>query len=123
MKDLKGVCQAGAPGDFKPDPNFPGLAKGPGDSIEVQLLSSAAPVKPLMETVAKMMNIDKLVENTPQRVMYVQKPAKVRDGRTVTGWTVKVPRGTGNCSAVITVVPGGQEDVVKKIAATLGPIK
>lgn len=123
LKDMKGVCQAGAPGDFKPDPNFPGLGKGPGDTLEVQVLSSPAPVKPLMEAVAKMMNIDRLVENTPQRVFYVEKPGKVKDGRTMTGWTVKVPRGTGNCSAVITVVPGGQEELVKKIAATLGPMK
>jgi hypothetical protein len=40
-----------------------------------------------------------------------------------TAWTVKVPRDGGNCFAAISVVPGGQEDLVKKIAATIGPAK
>ncbi len=123
LKDMKKVCQIAAPGDFKPDENFKGLGKGPGDAIEVQVTSSPAPVKPINETVGKMMNIDKFVDNTGQRVFYVAKPNKVRDGRTITAWTVKVPRGTGNCFATITVVPGGSEDLVKKIAATIGPVK
>lgn len=123
LKDSKSVCQIGAPGDFKADGTFIGLGRGPGDTIEVQIFSSPAPVKPLNETVAKMMNIDKLVENTSQRLFYAEKQGKVKDGRMMTGWTVKVPRGTGNCFATITVVPGGQEDVVKKIAATIGPAK
>jgi hypothetical protein len=122
VKDLKKACQIAAPGDFKPDPNFPGLAKGPGDAVEVQVLSSPAPVKPVMESVAKMMNIEKFVENTDKRVFYANKPLKLNDGRMRVGWTVKVPRTGGNCSAVITVTPGGSEDLVKKIAATLGPM-
>ena len=121
-KDLKKQCQIGAPGDFKPDPNFPGLLKGPGDTVEVQVLSSPAPVKPIMESVGKMMDIDRFIDNTPARVFYAGKPLKGIDGKMTVGWTVKVPRGTGNCSAQITVVPGGQEDLVKKIAATLGPL-
>jgi hypothetical protein len=123
LKDMKGVCQIGAPGDFKRDENFKGLGKGPGDAVEVQIMSSAASVKPINEAVGKMMNIDKFVDNTDQRVFYVAKPNKVKDGRTVTAWTVKVPRGTGNCFATITVVPGGQEELVKRIAATIGPAK
>lgn len=123
IKDLKNVCQAGAPADFKADPAFKGLAKGPGDTIEVQVLSSPSPVKPVMETVAKMMNIDRLIDNTDKRLFYVQKPVKGFDGRMLTGWTVKVPREGGSCSAVITTAPGGSEDLVKQIAATIGVAK
>jgi hypothetical protein len=123
LQDMKGVCQIGAPGDFKPDGTFKGLGKGPGDAIEVQVTSSPGAVKPINESVGKMMNIDKFVDNTAQRVFYVAKPNKVKDGRTITAWTVKIPRDTGNCFATITVVPGGQEDLVKKIAATIGPVK
>ena len=119
IKDQKKVCQIGAPADFKADPNFPGLAKGPGDAMEVAVYSSPAPVKPVMESVGKMMGIEKFIDNSATRLFYQSKALKLNDGRTSTQWTVKVPRKGGNCFATITVVPGGQEDVVKKIAATI----
>jgi hypothetical protein len=121
LKDQKKACQIGAPGDFKADPNFAGLAKGPGDAVEVAVFSSPAPVKPILESVGKMMNIEKFVDNTAARVFYQSKQLKLNDGRLSTQWTVKVPRTGGNCFATITVVPGGQEDLVKKIAATITP--
>lgn len=123
LKDSKGVCQIGAPGNFKKDENFPGLGRGPGDTVEVQILSSPAPVKPIMESVAKMMHIEKLIDNTAARLFYREAPTKGPDGKQLTGWTVKVPRGTGNCFATITVSPGGNEDLVTKIAATIGPVR
>jgi len=122
VKDQKKICQVSAPGDFKADPNFPGLAKGPGDAVQVAVFSSPSPVKPIMETLAKMMGIDKFVENTDKRVFYSNKPLTGRDGRTTVAWTVKVPRTGGQCFATITVMPGGQDDLVKKIAATIGPV-
>ena len=121
LKDQKKVCQVGAPADFKADPNFPGLAKGPGDAVEVAVFSSPAQVKPIMESVGKMMGIEKFVDNSATRVFYQSKQLKLNDGRMSTQWTVKVPRNGGQCFATITVVPGGQEDVVKKIAATISP--
>lgn len=120
LKDQKKACRIGAPGDFKADPNFPGLAKGPGDAVEVAVFSSPSPVKPIMESVAKMMGIEKFVDNTAARVFYQSKQVKLNDGRLSTQWTAKVPRTGGNCFATINVVPGGQEDLVKKIAATIG---
>jgi hypothetical protein len=121
LKDQKKACQIGAPGDFKADANFPNLLKGPGDAVEVAVFSSPAPVKPILESVGKMMNIEKFVDNTATRVFYQSKQLKLNDGRLSTQWTVKVPRTGGNCFATITVVPGGQEDLVKKISATIGP--
>jgi hypothetical protein len=108
VKDLKNLCQIGAPGDFKLDNAPLGLAKGPGDKVEVMILSSTGAVKPLNEVVAQALGIDKFIENTDKRQFYSNKPNKIIDGRTVTGWTVKVPRQGGNCTATITVVPGGQ---------------
>jgi hypothetical protein len=123
LKDSKNACQVAAPGDFKPDPSFPGLAKGPGDAVEVQVFSSRGPVKPIGDAVAKMMNIDKFIDNTDKRQFYANKPAKVKDGRTITAWTVKIATPTGNCFATITVVPGGSEDLVKKIGGTIAVSK
>ncbi|MGA3187046.1 MAG: hypothetical protein ABSF22_08025 [Bryobacteraceae bacterium] len=121
LKDQKKVCQVGAPGDFKADPSFPGLGKGPGDAVEVAVYSSTSPVKPIMESVGKMMNIEKFVENSTTRVFYQAKQLKLKDGRLSTQWTVKVPRTGGQCFATINVSPGGQDDLVKKIAATIAP--
>jgi hypothetical protein len=123
LKDRKNICQIGAPGDFKPDGTFVGLGRGPGDTLEVQVYSQTSPVKPLSEAVAKIMGIERLIENTDKRLFYANKPAKIADGRTTTSWTVKVPRDGGNCFATISVVPGGSEELVKKIAATIGPVK
>jgi hypothetical protein len=124
LKDQKSVCQIAVPGNFQIDASMPGLAKAPGDKLEVMILSSPGQVKPINETVAKMMNVDKFLDNTDKRVLYADKPTKVRDGRTLTGWTLKVPRpGSGSCQASITVDPGGMEDMVKKIADTIGPAK
>jgi hypothetical protein len=122
LKDQKKVCQVGAPSDFKADPNFPGLAKGPGDAIEVAVYSSAAQVKPITESMGRLMGIEKFVDNSAARLFYRGKQLKLNDGRLSTQWTVKIPRTGGNCFATINVVPGGQEDLVKKIAATIAPL-
>ena len=50
------------------------------------------------------------------------KPLTGRDGKTTVQWTVKIPRPPGQCFANITVVNGGQEDLVKKIAATIAVV-
>jgi len=119
LKDQKKLCQITVPSDFKVDPNFAGLAKGPGDAVEVAVFSSPGAVKPIAESVGKMMGIQKFVDNTAARVFYQSKQVKLNDGRLSTPWTVKIPRPPGQCFATINVAPGGQEDLVKKIAATI----
>jgi hypothetical protein len=80
VKDRTGNCQIAAPADFKPDRLSPGLAKGPGDAMEVAVYSSNALVKPLIESVAKMMGVDRMFENTNKRVFYANTQAKVVEG-------------------------------------------
>lgn len=67
------------------------------------------------------MGIEKFVDNTATRVFYQGKQRKLNDGRLSTEWTVKIPRPGGQCFATIDVIPGGQDDQVKKIAATISP--
>jgi hypothetical protein len=61
-------------------------------------------------------------DSIPSGWIYRGKQLKLNDGRLSTQWTVKIPRTGGNCFATINVVPGGQEDLVKKIAATIAGI-
>jgi len=123
LKEKTSACQIAAPPDFKPDSLTPALAKGPGDAIEVQIYSSTSPVKPLNETVAKVMGVEKMFENTDKRVFYANKQAKVMDGRLITAWRVSVPRTGGSCFATITLTPEGSADIARKIAATIAPTK
>ena len=123
LKDRTGACQIAAPADFKSDAMAPSLAKGPGDAMEVQIYSSVNPVKPLNETVAKVMGIERMFENTDKRVFYANKQAKVMDGRMITAWHVTVPRAAGSCFATITLTPAGTEDLARRIAGTIGPAK
>ncbi len=122
LKDRTKACQIGVPPDFKPDAVFTGLAKGPGDTVEVQVFSSANPVKPISDTIAKSMGIERMFENTDKRVFYANKSLKNKDGSMLAGWHVGVPRGTGSCFASITLTRlagrRGQEN-----RGTIGPAK
>jgi hypothetical protein len=121
LKDERKACQIGAPGDFKMVPYLAYLGHAPDDTVQVAVLSSRSPVKPIGESEGKMMKIEKFVDNSVTRVFYRSKQVKLKDGRKFTQWTVKVPRTFGSCSATIVVIPDGHEDLVKKIAATIGP--
>lgn len=123
LKDRTNRCQIAAPRDFKPDAAVVGLAKGPGDTLEVQIYSAQGPVRPLSPMLVSGLGIEKLIENTGERQFYANKPLKIKDGRVVTAWTVKIPREGGNCFASITQTTGGPEDLVKKIADTISVAK
>jgi hypothetical protein len=123
IKEKTNTCQVAVPADFKADQYMSSLAKGPGDAMEVQIFSSTTPVKPLGETVAKAMGIDKFFDNTVQRVFYAEKSTTGKDGKKLTGYKSRVPRTGGSCWTNIVLTPAGSEDLMKKIAATVGPSK
>ena len=123
IKDAKNVCQAGVPGDFKPQPGLTSLAQGPGNMISVQLVSQAGrTLKPLSDGAQKALMISKMFENTANRVFYSMDPAK-KDGTVLAEWRVTVAGNGGTCFADIMLLKGASEDVARKIADTVGPIK
>jgi hypothetical protein len=124
IKDSKGACQAGVPPDFKPDKGLPSLATGPGRLIEIQIVSRVGgTVKPLSDLAKKALLVDKMFENTPNKVFYSNAPQKSLEGKMLTGWHITVAGNGGTCAGIITLQGGAPEDVAKKIADTLGPIK
>ncbi len=123
LKDRANKCQIAVPRNFKRDAAFVGLAKGPGNTVEVQISSAQGPVAPLSPMAVSGLAIEKLIENTDERQFYANKPTRIKGGRIVVGWTLKIPREGGNCSASITVTAGESEDLVKKIADTISVAK
>ncbi len=91
--------------------------------MEVQIYSAQGRVTPLSPMAVSGLAIEKLIENTGERQFYANKPTRIKGGRIVVGWTVKIPREGGNCFASITVTAGGPEDLVKKIADTISVAK
>jgi hypothetical protein len=123
LKDRTNKCQIAVPRDFKRDPASVGLAKGPGNTVEVQIYSAEGPVTALSPMAVSGLAIEKLIENTDERQFYANKPTRIKGGRIVVGWTVKIPREGGNCFASITVTAGSPEDLVRKIANTISVTK
>ena len=124
IKDSKGACQAGIPPDFKPNPNFKGLGEGPGQVISIQIVSQAgAKVRPLNDLAQKAVRVDKMFDNTNDKLFYSTGPLKGFDGKTSTGWHITVTGNGGTCAGIITLLPGASEDLARKIADTLGPAK
>jgi hypothetical protein len=123
IKDASTACQAGVPADFKPQPGLTSLAQGPGNMIAIHLISQAGKtLKPLDAPSQKALMIGKMFDNTANRVFYSMEPAK-KDGTVLAEWRVTVPGKGGVCFAQITLLKGASEDLARKIADTLGPIK
>lgn len=124
IKDSKGACQVGIPPDFKPNPSFKGLGEGPGQVISIQIVSQAgAKVRPLNDLAQKAVRVDKMFDNTNDKLFYSTAPLKGFDGKTSAGWHITVIGNGGTCAGIITLLPGASEDLAKKIADTLGPAK
>ena len=123
IKDAKNLCQAGVPADFKPQPGLTSLAQGPGDMISIQIVVlPGKTVKPYSEASQKALSITKMFENTANRVFYPMDPAK-KDGSVLAEWRVNVNVNGGMCSASMMLKKGASEDLARKIADTLGPVK
>jgi hypothetical protein len=124
VKDEQGACQVAVPHDFKAHyPKMPSLVKSQDGKIEVQVVNQPGKtVTPLDSAAQKVLAIDKLFDNTPQRVFFANKPVTFA-GTQVTSWNVRVPGSNSVCFVTITLKPGASEDTAKKIAQTVGPAK
>lgn len=124
VKDVQGACQVAVPRDFKANyPTLPSLVKSADGKIDVQVVNQPGKtVTPLDSAAQKVLGVDKVFDNTPQRVFYSNKPANFA-GTEVTSWHVRVPGSNSVCFATITMRAGASEDTAKKIAATIGPAK
>jgi hypothetical protein len=124
IKDSKGVCQMSVPPDWKVNTHVPRMATGPELADAMILAQAGKPVRPMNEVVQNVVGVDKMLENTAQRVFWAAKPASFPEGSPpVVAYHVAVPAKDGSCAGQITIKQGGSEALVKQIAATVAPVK
>ena len=113
----KGGCAMSVPADWKVDPLIKGSA-GLVDNSASAVVSLAdsvntlAEVKPVMQGMFKP---TKTFEDSAHRLWYEYQNAGGPH------WYVGVPVKGGICGAQISFKPGKEEDVAKKVAASVGP--
>jgi hypothetical protein len=118
IHDKSNACQVSVPADWKPTAGIPGSASAPADQGDLQLSSQPGKtVKPFNEMTQKALMVNKMIENTPKMVLYSNEPTK--SDHPITPYRAIVPGKDGTCSVMISVRAGVNEDMVKKIAATL----
>jgi hypothetical protein len=122
IKDQRGMCEVAVPPDWIASTRNPGVAS-PKDVLEgmVVVTSDAAALKPIPDSVQKMMKIEKLYENTDKRVVYMSHIA--RDPKDSSSLSVAVPAAHGSCMTQVTYRSTVPENLARQIAYSVGPVK
>jgi hypothetical protein len=124
IKDKTGACQVSVPNDWQVSQKLPGMALAPDQSDAMILYQPSQTVKQMNDDVQRVLGVDKLFENTPQRVFWSAKPASYPKGAPpVIGYHVTVPGKGGTCVGQINARQDYPEDQVRKIAVTVSPAK
>ena len=124
IKDSTGVCQLAVPPDWNVNPHVPNMATGPELADAMIHAEPGKTVRPMNEVVQNVVGVDKMLENSAQRVFWAGKPVSIPKGAPpVVAYRVSVPAKDGSCAGQITIKQGGSETVVKQIAATVAPAK
>jgi len=118
IKDKTGACQLSVP------PNWtvlstPGTANSP-DKMTTMVRPGLRAYKRWSDETLKMLNIDKLFENSATRSFYVTKPA---GNPPSLSYHVEVPGGANACIAQISAKPSSNLEEMKTVAATLTAAK
>jgi len=112
------------PPDWNVNAQVPSMATGPELAAATIVAQPGKTVRPMNEVVQNVVGVDKMLENTAQRVFWAGKPVSVPAGSPpVVAYHVTVAGKDGTCVGQITIKQGGSEALVKQIAATDGPVR
>jgi hypothetical protein len=114
-QDMSGSCQMSFPPDWSINTPPDGQAKSHEGTEALVVVGSNRKLEPLSTDMQKMLLVDRLLENTSQRVFYVMKPSNG-----IVKYIVDVQGKKTRCKAQIEVKVGHSEDDVKSIVATVG---
>ena len=124
LKTEGGVCQMSVPPDWNVNAHVPSMATGP-DLADAMILSQPGKtVRPMNGVVKNVVGVDKMLENTAQRVFWAAKPARFPQAlpRSLPiTWRCRAKRG--RCAGQITIKQGEPEPLVRQIAATVAAVK
>jgi hypothetical protein len=114
VKDKTGACQISVPPSWTPL-STPGLVNSP-QGMTSMLTSGHRPYRPFSAETLKVMNVDKVLENSATRALWANKP--VGNPPHVT-YHVETPGKTDSCIAEIPIASNSADDDAKKIALSL----
>ena len=125
IKDSKDACQLAVPPDWVPFSEGSGAAvfHDPTTAIAVVTSQPGQVYKPLSESQLKTLTIPKerIFENTAKRLFYQDKTS--RNAEDPNAYSAMVPGNGGTCSCHVVIVPSIGEEVARKIAVSLGPVR
>lgn len=118
IHDKSGACQISVPADWTVSKDLPNTASAPADNGDVQLMSRPGKtLKPMSDMAQKALMVDKMIQNTPQGVLFTNKPTQ--SDRPITPYNATAPGNNGTCVALISARSAVSEDTVKRMFATL----
>ena len=124
IKDSKNACQIAVPPEWSPLGETSGAAVLQDASTAIAAVTSqpGQTFKPLSEALLKSLEIrrDKLFENSARRIFYQDKFSRNADDSNA--YSASVPGKGGTCSCHLAVLPNVAEEIVRKIALSLGSV-
>ena len=119
VKERTGACQVSVP------PNWtvlsdPGMVNSP-ERMTTIIKAGMRPYKPWSPETIKMLDVDKVFENSDKRSFYVTKPSKGKPS--LVSYHVEAPGGAKSCIVQITATPSYSLDEIKRIALSLSVAK
>ena len=124
VKDAKGICQVAVPPEWVPWTDSAGAAvfHDATTAIAVVTYQAGQNFQPLTAGMLKTLDIrkEKLFENTAKRIFYQEKTSS--NAELPNAYSSSVPVKGATCSCRVVALPSIPDEVVKKIALTLGPV-
>ncbi len=123
VKDSRKACQIAVPADWSPWGDSGGAAVLQEASTAIATVTSqpGQDFAPLSESMQRLLGIpkDKMYENTPKRIFYQEQVSKGKEDPNT--YSFSAPGKNGTCSGHVRSLPTVTEEVVRKIALSLGP--
>jgi hypothetical protein len=123
VKDPKGACQIAVPPDWSPWGDNIGAAVFQDVSTAIATVTSqpGQDFAPLSASMQRLLEIpkEKVFENSGVRIFYQEQTSKSHEEPNA--YSFSAPGKAGTCSGHLRALPGVTEEVVRKIALSLGP--
>jgi len=119
VKDKTGACQVSVPPNWT-ILSIPGQVSSP-EHMTTITETGLRPYRPWSPETLKMLNIDKVFENSATRSFYVTRPTKGTPA--LVNYHVEVPGGAKGCILQITATPSYSQQEIKAIALSLSAAK
>jgi hypothetical protein len=119
LKDKEGACKLAVPQAWTVNQQLPHMAMAPDRSDATVMSHMGKAINPIPDVVQHALGVDRMLENTPQRIFWAAKPMSYKGGPPMVSYHVTVSVRGGACEARIALKVGSGDGLAKRIAATL----